>query len=261
MLKNSLSSFLFAALRVIRGQLNYSRSALTFVTAFLVFLSSLTLLAPLAHAAVPPDLPRNPDDPIRWQARVERYLNIRDKANPPPTGGVVFTGSSSIDMWSTLKADFPNLAVVNRGIGGTWLADQLHIAPQLVYPLDPKIIVLYAGENDLFAGRSVDDVITAYKKVREQIRREEPAARLVFLALKPSPSRDYLTAAMRDANDQIAALCAKDPHCTFVDVFTPMLDANGKPRAELYIEDNLHMNAEGYRLWTSIVAPALQNLE
>jgi lysophospholipase L1-like esterase len=229
----------------------------------LLFLA-LTLtaaLSPLAHAAAPADLPRNPDDPIRWQARVDRYLTIRDKANPPPTGGVVFTGSSSIDMWTTLKADFPNLAVVNRGIGGTWLADQLHIAPQLVYPLDPKIIVLYAGENDLFADRTVADVITAYKAVREQIRGEAPQAHLVFLALKPSPSRDYLTAAMRDANDQIAALCAKDPRCTFVDVFTPMLDAAGNPRAELFIEDNLHMNAEGYRLWTSIVAPALQNLE
>ena len=129
------------------------------------------------------------------------------------------------------------------------------------YPLDPKTIVIYAGENDLQAGRSVDDVVTAFKNVREQIRTEEPQAPIVFLALKPSPSRLPLLAAMRDANDQIAALCAQDPQCSFVDIFTPMLNEKGQPRPELFIKDNLHMNAEGYRLWTSIVAPVLQKLE
>lgn len=218
-------------------------------------LAAATLLTPFTHAAT------TVDGSKRWDARVDRYLNVRDKANPPPTGGVVFTGSSSIEMWTTLSTDFPEYKVVNRGIGGTWLADQLHIAPKLVYPLDPKTIVIYAGENDLQAGRSVEDVVTAFKNVREQIRTEEPRARIVFLALKPSPSRVVLLGAMRDANDQIAALCAKDPQCTFVDVFTPMLNEKGEPRPELFIKDNLHMNAEGYRLWTSIVAPVLRKLE
>jgi lysophospholipase L1-like esterase len=222
-----------------------------------IALASLTALAPLASAA--PSTAGN--DAQRWQARVDRYLNVRDKANPPPTGGIVFTGSSSIEMWSSLKTDFPKYAVVNRGIGGTWLADQLHIAPQLVYPLDPKTIVIYAGENDLQDGRSVEDVVTAFKDVREQIRTEESRATIVFIALKPSPSRRGLTAAMRDANDQIAALCAKDPQCTFVDIFTPMLDDKGEPRVELFIEDMLHMNAAGYQLWREFVAPALQKLE
>lgn len=218
-------------------------------------LAGATLLAPFTHAASAVDGSK------RWDARVDRYLNVRDKANPPPTGGIVFTGSSSIDMWTTLAADFREYKVVNRGIGGTWLADQLHIAPKLVYPLDPKTIVIYAGENDLQAGRSVEDVVTAFKNVREQIRTEEPQADIVFLALKPSPSRVALLSAMRDANDQIAALCAKDPQCTFVDIFTPMLNEKGQPRPELFIKDNLHMNPEGYRLWTSIVAPVLQKLE
>ena len=218
-------------------------------------LAGATLLSPFTHAASPVDGSK------RWDARVDRYLNVRDKASPPPTGGIVFTGSSSIDMWTTLAADFPEYKVVNRGIGGTWLADQLHIAPKLVYPLDPKTIVIYAGENDLQAGRSVEDVVTAFKNVREQIRTEEPQAHIVFLALKPSPSRVALLGAMRDANDQIAALCANDPQCTFVDIFTPMLNEKGQPRPKLFIKDNLHMNPEGYRLWTSIVAPVLQKLE
>ncbi|MGH8017349.1 MAG: GDSL-type esterase/lipase family protein [Opitutaceae bacterium] len=193
----------------------------------------------------------------RWQKRVERYLE-HDKSTPPPRGGIVFTGSSSIAGWRTLEQDFPGLKVVNRGIGGTWLADQLHIAPKLVHPLDPKIVVIYSGENDLKAGRSVADVVTAFKQVREQLRTAEPQARIVFLALKPSPSRRALLPAMRDANTQIAALCAKDPQCTFVDIFTPMLDDKGEPRAGLFSKDMLHMNEEGYRLWTKLVAPALK---
>src|SRR5690606_19013901 len=103
---------------------------------------------------------------------------------------------------------------------------------------------------------TAEDVVTAFKEVRRQIFAATPGVRIVFLALKPSPSRIPLLPAMSDANQQIAALCEKDPRCTFVDVFTPMLDTSGQPRPELFLEDNLHMNAEGYRLWTKLVAPA-----
>ncbi len=222
------------------------RSALAFV----LTLAGVALLTPDSVAA--------PAGSGRWQARVDRSIES-DKTNPPPTGGIVFTGSSSIDMWSTLSADFPGLDVVNRGIGGTWLADQLHIAPKLVYPLEPRIVVIYSGENDLQAGRTVDDVVAAFKETREQLRSASPQARIVFLALKPSPSRRKLLPAMREANARIAALCAQDSQCAFVDVFTPMLDEKGEPRPELFLKDMLHMNAEGYRIWKELVAPALES--
>ncbi len=192
----------------------------------------------------------------RWQPKVERYLQ-RDQANPPPLNGIVFTGSSSIEMWTSLPADFPNLPVVRRGIGSTWLLDQLTLAPQLVYPLKPHTVVLYAGENDLQDNRTVADVVDAFQQVRAQLFSKLPSARLVFLALKPSPSRTAILEKMREANTRIAALCAEDPRCTFVDVFTPMLDASGQPRLELYLDDRLHMTPEGYRLWTSLVSPVL----
>lgn len=230
------------------------------ITLALLVAATTAAIIPLSAAekTEPTDVPARIE---RWQPRVDRYLNIRDKEKPPHTGGIVFTGSSSIDMWQTLATDFPEHRVVNRGIGGTWLADQLFLAPKLVYPLKPHTVVVYAGENDLHAGRSVEDVVIAFEQVRDQIHSELPKARIVFLALKPSPSRTALLEKMRDSNNRIAALCAEDPLCTFVDVFTPMLDARGQPRAELFIEDNLHMNAAGYRLWTSIVAPVLHNLQ
>ncbi len=195
----------------------------------------------------------------RWQAKVDRYLE-RDRLNPPPHNGIVFTGSSSIEMWTSLPTDFPKLPVVRRGIGSTWLLDQLTLAPKLVYPLKPHTVVLYAGENDLQDKRTVADVVDAFQQVRAQIFSELPSARLVFIALKPSPSRTALLDQMREANTRIAALCDEDPRCTFIDIFTPMLDAAGRPRPELYLNDRLHMTPEGYRLWTQLVAPALRPL-
>jgi lysophospholipase L1-like esterase len=192
----------------------------------------------------------------RWEPKLSRYLD-RDKASPPPTGAIVFAGSSSIEMWETMAADFPGVVTVNRGIGGTWLADLPKFAGRLVLPLRPRMLVVYAGENDLHAGQTVDSVVAAFDQVRDQFFAAEPNARLVFLALKPSPSRRAFLPQMRAANARIAAACGADRRCTFVDVFTPMLDAAGEPRGELFLADKLHMNAEGYRLWTKLVAPAV----
>jgi len=214
------------------------------------------LLSSLTFAADAVDLSQRYD---RWQPKVDRYLE-RDKANPPPLNGIVFTGSSSMEMWTSLQKDFPDLPVVRRGIGSTWLLDQLTIAPKLVYPLQPHTVVLYAGENDLQDNRTVAEVVDAFEQVRAQIFAALPSARLVFLALKPSPSRTAILEKMRESNDRIADLCVKDPRCTFVDVFTPMLDATGQPRPELYLADRLHMTPEGYRLWTGLVAPVLDRV-
>lgn len=201
---------------------------------------------------------RSPERAIaaRWRPRVDRYLE-RDQFEPPPIGGVVFAGSSSIDMWTTLSVDFPGLPIVNRGIGGSWLSHLPEYAPQLILPLRPTTVVVYAGENDLQHNMTVDQVVDAFERVRAQLYAADPAVRLIFLALKPSPRRRALLSRMQEANVRIAAACEGDPRCTFVDVFTPMLDASGEPRAELFLEDQLHMNVEGYRLWTSLVAPVL----
>lgn len=170
---------------------------------------------------------------------------------------VVFAGSSSIALWSDLAATFPSLPVVNRGIGGTWLSDLADLAPGLVLSYEPDTVVVYAGENDLGAGQTVESVVAAFQRFREQLRASRPNAHLVFLALKPSLYREKLLPAFEEANRQIAAACQADSRCTFVDVFTPMLNPEGRPRAELFIEDGLHMNEAGYKLWTDLLAPVL----
>ncbi len=192
----------------------------------------------------------------RWEARVGRYLE-KDKAQSPAERAVVFAGSSSIDIWSTLKTDFPGISVVNRGISGTHLGDLPDYAGRLVYPLHPRILVVYAGDNDLADGRSVAEVVAAFERLRRQFYAAEPEARLVFISLKPSPRRKALLPQMREVNQAISALCQGDPQAKFVDVFTAMLDGAGEPRADLFGPDNLHMNQAGYRLWTSLVGPVI----
>jgi len=197
-----------------------------------------------------------PSTELRWQARVDRYLE-NDEASPPPIDGIVFTGSSSIDQWAALPSDFPDLPVVKRGIGCTLLANLPDFAPMLVYPLQPRVVVVYAGENDLQHGRASDEVVATFEQVRAQIHQRAPRARMIFLSIKPCPSRRALLPAIRDANARIADACEKEPRCTFIDIFTPMLDINGNPRGELFCNDNLHMNATGYALWTKLVSPVL----
>jgi len=195
--------------------------------------------------------------PERWQEDIDAFV-ARDAAHAPTPGGVVFVGSSSIRMWTSLAADFSGHAVVNRGFGGSELADSVHFFDQLVAPHAPRMVVLYAGDNDLWSGKTPEAVFADFQAFCTKLHAAFPKARLAYLAIKPSPSRWKTRDAIVDTNALIAAECARDPRRVFVDVFTPMLAPDGKPRSELFLEDMLHMNQAGYALWTAQLAPVLK---
>ena len=180
-----------------------------------------------------------------------------DRVSPPVSGGVVFTGSSSIRLWPDLAADFPGIAVSNRGFGGSTLPDVAYFVPRTVLPSRPRVIVLYAGDNDLAAGRTPRQVADDYRAFTRLVRQTLPAARIVYVSIKPSPSRWQLQSRMREANALIAAEIARDSLARFVNIFDAMLGANGHPRAELFRDDSLHMTAAGYALWRDSLAPAI----
>jgi lysophospholipase L1-like esterase len=181
-----------------------------------------------------------------------------DMTHPPATGAVVFIGSSSIRMWESLAKDFPEIAVINRGFGGSELADSVFYADQIVLPYHPKAIVLYAGENDINAGKTPETVAADFKAFRNKVHHALPSTRIYYLSMKFSPSRAKFKASMERANELIAADCAQAKNCTFVDVNTPMLDANGDPRPELFLKDMLHMRPAGYAIWKNVLTPLLQ---
>ena len=184
-----------------------------------------------------------------------RAFEAADRASPPPFGGVVFVGSSSIKNWTNLATDFPNVAVLNRGFGGSTLADVVHYVDRVVLPYHPRLVVLYAGDNDLPLGRSADQVLTEYRAFVARVRSAQPGVRIVFVSIKPSPSRRAYLEVARDANRRIEGDIARDSLASYVDVFTPMLGPTGQPRPELFLADSLHMTPAGYRLWRRLLMP------
>jgi lysophospholipase L1-like esterase len=181
-----------------------------------------------------------------------------DRVNPPKPGGVVFVGSSSIRLWPDLHGDFPGVNVVQRGFGGSRLDEVVNYAPRIVLPYKPTLIVLYAGDNDLAEGRTPEQVFNDYKVFVAMVRKSLPETRIAYIAIKPSGDRWALAEKMRATNSLIQKYAATDPKLTCVDVFTPMLGGDGKPREELFREDRLHMNERGYAIWRELLTPIVR---
>ena len=194
-------------------------------------------------------------DPNRWEPAI-RDFEAREQEAPTAKGGIVFIGSSSIRRWD-LEKYFPGLPVTNRGFGGSRIADSTRYADRILRPIEPRVVVLYAGDNDINAGKTPDQVASDYRAFVAKIRAALPRTRIVFIALKPSLRRWKLVGAMREANEAIREIAAEDPRLAFVDVDAPMIGSDGRPRPQLFAEDGLHLSAEGYELWASLVLPHL----
>lgn len=180
-------------------------------------------------------------------------------AAPPAPGAVLFVGSSSIRLWETLARDLPGVRALNRGFGGSTLADAVHFAPRIVVPARPRLVVLYAGDNDLAEGATPAQVLADVRRFVELVRRELPGTGVVYVAVKPSPARWALAEQMREANRLVREYAqASAGAVRFADVFTPMLGADGRPRPELYVEDGLHMSPAGYAIWRDVLAPLVR---
>lgn len=184
-------------------------------------------------------------------------FEAKDRQSPLAKGCVVFVGSSSIRFWK-LEKSFPKLDAINRGFGGSQLADSVRHAERLILKHEPRMVVLYAGDNDLAGGKTPEQVAADFEAFVRVVGGRLPKARIVFLAIKPSPSRMKFFEQQKTANRLIEAICKGHSQTQFVDVFTPMLDADGKPRAELFLADRLHMNEKGYELWAKILKPVLE---
>lgn len=196
-------------------------------------------------------------DTARFAAELNAFIRA-DSVAPPPPSPVLFVGSSSIRMWTSLAADFPGLPVLNRGFGGSRMDDVLRYADRVVFRYEPRTIVLYEGDNDIQDGRTPARVAGDLAEFLSRVRRTQPLTRVVCLSVKPSPSRWTLIDKMRQTNALMRTVVAQDTMATFVDVFTPMLGADGRPRPELYLADSLHMTPAGYAIWREALTPVLQ---
>lgn len=223
-----------------------------------LLVTALFLLAGCAGTPAAHQSPRIPDQVSNagWEQDMQRF-EAADAQSPPPKGAVLFIGSSSIRFWESLATDFPGVPVINRGFGGSELRDSTYFADRIVVPYAPRKILIYAGDNDLNSGRSPQQLHDDFRAFVRRVRRDLPQAEIAYIATKPSPSRAHLLDAQRQANALIKAEAVK-LDVEFIDIFTPMLDAAGRPREDLFLEDRLHMNRAGYDIWRNAIAPYLQ---
>lgn len=194
----------------------------------------------------------------RWEADMLKF-EAQDTVAPPPKNGVVFIGSSSIGRWNLAEA-FPSLgaSAINRGFGGSFMADAIRYVDRIVVPYQPRAVVLYEGDNDLTT-LTAEQIGQQFGQFVDKVHTALPAARIIVISIKPSIQRWALVDKMRAANALIKAQCDGKAYLTYVDVDRPMLTADGKTRPELYVADGLHMTAEGYKIWSALLRPLVAN--
>jgi lysophospholipase L1-like esterase len=195
--------------------------------------------------------------PARWESEILAYEK-KDKESPPPTNAVLFVGSSTIRMWKTLEDDFKPTPVVGRGVGGCQTADITYHAERIVIPYAPSKIVFYAGDNDIAAGRSARRVLEDFQAFVEKVRKPLPNVRIYYVSIKPSASRAKFWDEAKKANALIKEYAEKTPGLAFIDTTGVLLDEEGKPKAELFLSDKLHLNRQGYQLWIPIIRGAIE---
>jgi len=228
-----------------------------------VLLLALAACAPASPAPPAASAPRTSDAspaPLaleRFEPEI-RAFEAADRASMPAPGGIVFVGSSSIRRWSSLAADFPGLPVLNRGFGGSTFPEANHYVSRTVLRYRPRTIVLYEGDNDIAIGRSPQQVLADFRQFVRLVRDSLPSARIVFVAIKPSPSRWKQVELQREANRLVRDVVATDTLLSYVDVVQPMLGANGRPQPALFVGDSLHMTPAGYTIWRAQIAPVVR---
>ena len=190
----------------------------------------------------------------RWEQDIAAF-EAADRVTAPPKGEVVFVGSSTIRIWD-LAASFPDVKAINRGFGGSEMADSTRYVDRIVVPYAPRVVVVYAGDNDIM-GTTSEQIAIAFEQFVRAVHAKLPATRIVYIGIKPSPLRWAQVDRMRSANVVIEQFCQRDDRLAFVDVDHAMLGWDEKPRPELYQADGLHLTPAGYHILNTLVRPFL----
>jgi lysophospholipase L1-like esterase len=183
----------------------------------------------------------------------------QDSIGVTPKNAILFVGSSSFRMWTTVQQDFPVHKIVNRAFGGSSLPDLIRYADQIIFPYQPAQVVIYCGDNDLAASDTVSAqmVFERFEHLFKLIRTQLPETAIAFVSIKPSPSRQHLLPKVIAANEMIKTFLKNQAKAAYIDVFSAMVDQQGNPKPDLFIDDRLHMNQKGYAIWLQIIEPYL----
>jgi lysophospholipase L1-like esterase len=197
-------------------------------------------------------------DFAKWEKEISAFERS-DLTNPPPKGAYIFIGSSTVRMWKSLQSDFPAQNIINRGFGGSEIVDSTHFAERVIFPCKPKRIYLRAGGNDLWGGKSPEQVFEDFKEFAAKMRANLPDTEVIYLSLNPSISRWKQADKEKTVNTLIEEYAKKTPGLKYVETYSVPLGPDGQPRPELFLPDKLHFNADGYRLLAERIRPFVAN--
>ena len=223
-----------------------------------VSLAWIFLLVLISACATRPPTPAAAPAPAhnyaRWDGEIGRYEQI-DQTNAPPQGGLLFTGSSTIRLWKTLQSDFPDQPVINRGFGGCEIVDCTHFADRIIVPYRPRKIYLRCGGNDLWGGKSAEQVFADYKEFVAQVHARLPKTQIVFISLSPSIARWKQADKEKAVNAMAEKFTRGKSYLSYIETYDIVLGPDAQPRPELFVADKLHFNAAGYKLFAERLRP------
>ena len=198
-------------------------------------------------------------EPYPFWNDVQKFKKL-DSASFPASKQILFIGSSSFTMWRDVGDYFPKHKIINRAFGGSQLVDLIRYRYEVIYPYQPKQIVMYCGENDIASSDTVTGrvAVERFKTLFTLIRAKYPKVPFAYVSMKPSPARERLMPEYKAANEGIAAFLKTQKKAVYIDVYNKMLKPDGSPMTDIFLKDNLHMNAEGYKIWQKIMRPYLK---
>jgi lysophospholipase L1-like esterase len=227
-----------------------------------MFVRTLAAVAILHFASASVAGQDAPAGPTRFAAEIKAFADW-DAKNAVPQDAVLFVGSSTIRLWPTADR-FPGVPVVNRGFGGSQIADVNHYLHETVLKYRPAVVVFYAGDNDINGGRTPQQVLDDFRAFVNRVIAARADTRIIYLPIKPSVARWSLWPTMKDANDRVASYIqgraaerSGAPRMFYADVATPMLTPAGGTQSHLYVADGLHMSDAGYDIWTRVLTPVI----
>jgi len=222
----------------------------SYILSLVIAAFSVSVFIPTAVAA---------DDPaVKWENDIQTFMEW-DSKNSFPSNPVLFVGSSSIRLWKTHES-FPELDVINRGFGGSQVSDLLYYYEKLVLKYQPRIIVLYSGDNDIASGKSPQTVANDYRLFIERTHQQLPAVPIIIVPIKPSDARWELWPEMAETNRLVRLMAEADKWVDVVDTDKVIMTPEGRPDTTCFVEDKLHLSDKGYRLWTAVVKQKLEPL-
>ena len=197
----------------------------------------------------------NAQDPARFTEEIKKF--VEDDKDYSNENAIVFTGSSSVRFWLNVQEVYPDYKIINTGFGGSQMSDLLFYSKDLIIKYQPKQVFIYEGDNDIAYNKTSREILKDTKKLVKVLRKALPNTELVFISAKPSIARWNLKDEYLDFNKKLEKFCSRKSYLKFVDVWAPMMGEDGTVMKDIFIEDNLHMNAKGYQIWTDTVRPFL----